>query len=109
MNKFITRLSSSSEDIKGHRATLLNGDAESSADQLIRTLKDDLRALKKEENSLSDLYPESELSLRVTRADFNTDDWTQRQFSVRRAIKLKEVDLAIAEDFYSEWFGDKEE
>lgn len=108
-NKFIRNLTLSNKTIKGNRAKLIAEDAEEAQNTLLRNLKKELRDLRRKRESLEDMYPESEFSLRVTKENFNPVTWANELQAAKVAISMKEVEVKLAEETYNDWFGSNKE
>lgn len=106
MNKFGKMLSSSSKEIRGARATFLAEDVKASQENLIRTLEEEKRDLDRSFLAATDLYPESELTLMVTRKDFNPKAWVSKIQALKLAIADKQEELDAARGTFDEWFAE---
>lgn len=106
MNKFSKMLSSSSKEIRGARAAFLSEDVKASQETLIRNLEEELRGLNRQLIDATDLYPDSELTLMVTRKDFNPAKWTEKIQALKLAIIDKKEELDVAKETYNEWFSE---
>lgn len=109
MNKFAKLLSGSSKEIRGARAVILAEDARFAQEGLLRKLEEEVRDLERQLITATDLYPESELSLMVTRKDFNPKAWVERIQSVKLALAEKTIELDVAKETFAEWFADAKE
>lgn len=105
-NKFINNLTSSSEAIKGQRANLISANAQASQEELLRKLNQEKRDLEMKKMALSDIYPDSELSLLVTKSDFDAARWSRDYQQIGVQLLNKQVEIKIAQDTYDEWFKD---
>jgi len=105
-NKFIQNLTSSSAAIKDQRATLISADAQASQEELLRKLKQEQRDLLRKRMALSDIYPDSELSLLVTKNTFDADRWSRDYQTIGVQLLNKEVEIKVAQATYDEWFGE---
>lgn len=106
MNKFTTNLTSSAGQIKEQRATLISADAQASQEELLRKLNQDARDLNRKILALSDMYPDSELSLLVTKSNFDAFRWTNETQALKVQLLNKQVEISIAQKTYDEWFED---
>jgi hypothetical protein len=107
MGKFLTNLTQSGSSIKATRAKLINEDAESAQARLLSDLTDQLRDINRELETLSDLYPESELSLLATRDKFQAKEWVAKvqALKIRKLNKL--VEVKAAKETNDEYFGEE--
>ena len=105
-NPFIKKLMSSNDDIKKNRAVIIAETAEAAQYDIVRELERELRDLRSEEMELTDLAPDSELSLLVVKKDFNADNTFRKLQSVRERIDITDVKLKIARNTYNEFFGE---
>lgn len=103
-NKFIQNLTANSGVIKENRANLVAKDAEDAAKDLITKLEKEDRELERKEIALSDMYPESELSLRIGKDNFNADAWISDLQNIGVARINKKVEISIARKNYEKWF-----
>jgi len=109
MSKFRSLIKSTGKAVKEVRGNLLTDNAMYNAEQLVRTKESELRALKMRENDMTDFYPESEFSLRVTKKEFNDKQWFAELCNLRVDIANMEVEVDIYKETYEEWFGVEEE
>lgn len=113
MNKFQKMIITSNSKIKEFRGNIIATKVERSHKKVVDKLKDEVLDLQDKLNSLSDIYPDSELTLRVTSKDFNPDTWAAELQEVKLALALKEQELELAEEttkeFFSELPDDEEE
>tara|TARA_R110000803_G_scaffold208136_1_gene276614 strand:+ start:1000 stop:1338 length:339 start_codon:yes stop_codon:yes gene_type:complete len=109
MKKFEQTLVSSSKKIKAARAKIISENAEAAQEDILRLLKKALRDIDSELLSLTDIHPDSELSLSVVTPNFNAETlFTKIQScKIRKANKL--VELSIAQETYDEWFTEEVE
>lgn len=103
-NKFKSNLTASNKSIKANRAELIAEDAQHAQQKLIDKLTDEQRALKRKRIALSDLYPDSELSLRVTKDNFDADKWALELQDIEVQLLNKKVEIKAAEATFNEWF-----
>lgn len=105
-NKFAQNLTLSSTSIKETRAKLISEDAQAAHEELLRKLQQDLRDLARKKDALSDLYPESELSLMIAKPNFDAKKWVADLQNLGVAMANKTVEIKIAQDTYNEWFAE---
>jgi len=98
-----------SKEIKGFRGTLLVSTMKRDQDRLVMDLEDEVATLEEKLGSLTDMYPNSEMTLRITKKDFNSKDWVKDTQELKVELKLKRVELKIARETTEEWFTDDEE
>lgn len=106
--KFITNLKRSNKQIKDARAKIIAEDALDAQTQLLDSIKREKRELDRKLLELTDLHPDSELSLRVVRKDFNAKELFKEIQSTKVELANKTVELQIAMETYTEWFDEKE-
>lgn len=105
-NKFTSNLTQSSDGIRAKRAGFVAQDAKDvSATKLINAKKV-LRDLEKEKDRLSDMNRDSELSLKVSKDDFSSDEWVDAMLAIELKIVNQKVKVKIVEDFDNEWFSE---
>lgn len=103
-NKFTTNLTLSNQSIKEARARIIGEDTQAASEELLRQLKQDQRDLERRKVALSDLYPESELSLRIAKPDFDAKSWVKELQDIGVKLANKAVEIDIAQKTYDEWF-----
>lgn len=103
-NQFLNSLMKSSTDIKAARAELISEEAKSCQEELTRKLRDEVRDLKRNLMKLTDIYPDSELSLKVSRDDFDAKQWARSLHDTQVNLRIKEIELDIAENTLKTWF-----
>lgn len=104
LNKFETNLIASSKTIKANRARAISEDVENAQSEIVRKLTQEKRDLTRKLDSLSDLYPDSELSLRVVKDSFNAAEWASEVQALKVELANKTVELSLAKETYDEWF-----
>lgn len=109
MNKFITTLTASNKSIKEARAKMISEDAVDAQQELVRELKKEKRELERRLMQLSDMSPDSELSLKVVKDTFKATDWVKEIQTIKVELANKTVELQLAEETFSEWFEDGKE
>lgn len=105
-NKFTDNLTSSSAAIKGQRAALISSNAQRAQEELLRKLTQESTDLQLQKMALSDIYPDSELSLLVTKNSFNADKWVSDIQNIEIKLLNKQVEINAAQKTYDEWFKD---
>lgn len=104
-NKFTKNLQASHKDIRGKRAELISSDAEDAQNDLVRELQQKKRDLERKLLNLEDLSPDTELSLKPTKGDFDAKSWVREVHKTKVELVLLEKELEIAEGTQSEYFG----
>jgi len=104
MNKLQKLLTGASTAIKGARAKFISEDMMFAQKKVVETLEENRRALERKLNSLNDLYPDSELSLRVVKKDFDPEEWARDTQNIKVQLINNEVELAVAKETHAEWF-----
>lgn len=105
-NKFAKNLTLSNSQIKEARANIIAEDAKAAHEELLRMLKQEQRDLERRKLALSDLYPDSELSLRIAQPNFNAKTWVKDLQDIGVSLANKSVEIKIAQDTFDEWFSD---
>lgn len=108
MNKFIQNLTKGNAAIKEARANIIGEDALDAQTQILDNLKREKRELDRKLLELTDMYPDSELSLRVVKKDFNAKELFKDIQETKVDLLAKKVELTLAEETYKEWFGSEE-
>lgn len=109
MNKLQKMLVSSSKEIKGIRAKILNDSMKRAQDRLVMDLEEEYDDMKERLNSLSDVYPNSEMTLRIVSKDFDPKKWVKDTQQLKIDLEAKRLELDIAKETLKEWFVDEEE
>jgi hypothetical protein len=107
-NKFISTLTNSNADIKAVRAKMINEDALDASEELLRSLKQEKREMERQLMNLSDMSPESELSLMVVKPNFDAKSWIANIQRLKVELANKQVEIDLAEETHNEWFGKEE-
>ena len=107
MSKFAKTLTQSNKAIKAARANIIAASAEESQNDIVRVLRKEKRDLEFRLLNLTDVAPDSELSLRVVKADFNPTKLFSEIQEVKVNLATKNVELNLAEETYKEWFADE--
>lgn len=106
-NKFAQALSASDKSIKETRANMLADTTVLEVEAKISNVKRDLNTLKNKMNQLTDLAPDNTYSLRPGHKDFNAAKWMEELCQVKLDIRLKTIELEVAESIQKEWFGEE--
>lgn len=107
--EFLKNLTLSNAQIKEARAKVICEDAKDAQEEIVRVIKREKRELDSKLLSLTDMYPDSELSLRVVKTDFNAKTLFSEIQKCKIEREMKAVELRLAEETYQEWFGNVEE
>jgi hypothetical protein len=109
MGKFRDTLEASGKKIKAARARIISENAEAAQEDLVRKLKKEKRELDAKLLSLTDIHPDSELSLKVVTANFDAEDLFSKIHKVKIEIANIGIEIDIATETYDEWFNDTQE
>jgi len=104
MNKFQKNLTASNSEIKAARAKAIAESAAAEQRSIILELEGELRKLNNQKMDLEDLSPDSELSLRPARGDFDAVTWVRKMQNIKVAILNKEIELQVATETENEYF-----
>ena len=107
MGKFNSLLNSSASTIKGVRAALVTETAQFEQEELVRTLGTQLRNKKNALLTITDIYPNSTLSLSVVKPEFDAKAWVRDIQNLKVEIANLKVELELAEETMTEWFGEE--
>jgi len=108
MSKFATKLSASNKDIKADRAEMLSEEVALEVNEFVSGLKKEKIKLRNKVARLTDLAPDSKDSLRPTSKDFCASTWVAELHQAKMDLKLKEIELEIANGIEKEWFSDED-
>jgi phage protein D len=109
MGKFQDTLVSSGKKIKAVRAKIISENAEAAQEDIVRRLKKEKRDLDARLLGLTDIHPDSELSLKVVTADFDAEDLFKNIHETKVKLANMTIEVGIAVETYDEWFGDSKE
>jgi len=102
--KFEIMLEGSNQQIKSTRAKILMEMSMAAQEKIVRELREEKRTMELELMNLTDIYPDSELSLLVVKKDFDPRDVFEKIQDLKIRLTNKGIELKIAEDTYDEWF-----
>ena len=102
--KFEAQIAASDIKIKEARAAILMQSVKGEADDLVRSISKEIQRIKINILNLTDLAPESSMSLRPGGKDFNAKKWIKDLHEATLDLELKEMELATAEKLVKEWF-----
>lgn len=109
MNKLQKMLNAGSKEIKGVRAELLNDNMKRAQVRLVMDLEEQYDDMKAQLNSLSDIYPNSEMTLRIVDKNFDPKKWVADTQKLKTELLVKKVELDTAKETLKEWFEDESE
>jgi hypothetical protein len=109
MNKFVQNLTQSGDGIKQQRAELLGSQAKTAQSNLVNRLTNERDTLKLQLDSLQDLSPDTTISLKPGGDNFNAGNWVNQIQNLKVQLLNKEIELKVANDTYTEWFGEASE
>jgi len=102
---FKEMLLKNSTEIKESRAKILIETAEDAQFEIVRQLRKERRNLTTKLLSLTDIYPDSELSMRVVKDKFNANSLFNEIQGIKVELANKAVELRLAGETYVEYFG----
>lgn len=109
MKKIRKLIATSSKIVKGLRADIIASQMERSHRKVVMRIEDEVDDLKDKKNSLQDIYPDSELSLRVVNKDFDSDKWAEDYQKTKLELEMKLVELKLANETTEEFFSEVED
>lgn len=104
MNKFIKNLTLSDSGIKEKRARILGEQAKTAQQDLVTRLTKEKNSLDLKLDSLQDLAPDQNTSLRPGGENFNADTWVNQIQDTKIELLNKQIELKIATETFTEWF-----
>jgi hypothetical protein len=104
MNKFEHNLNLSNKEIRENRATLITEEVKDAMAEAVRIAKKTQRDLEVKLLGLTDLHPNSKLSLRVMKEEFVAIHWVNELNTLKLQILNATVAVKIAEESEKEWF-----
>jgi len=108
MSKFSKKLASSNKEIMADRAEMLGDEVALEVSTFVGCLKKEVLTLKNKILRLTDLSPNSKDSLRPGGDNFDSVQWVKQLHEATLDLKLKEVELEVAESIQNDWFSDDE-
>ena len=106
MNKFQRVLGFASKEIRKARAFMINEDMTLEQQRLIDNISEARRGINRKLLEITDVNRDSELSLMVTKKDFNAKDWVEKKQTLELELVENEIELLTAQKTYDEWFAD---
>lgn len=103
-NKFVSTLSASDSTIKSSRATNLAELASIESSSQVQDLRRQKLTIEAKIAKLTDLAPETTTSLRPGSEDFNPSKWIKELHQLQMDLRLKKIELEVAEEIHNEWF-----
>ena len=104
-NKFVATVSASDANIKSTRAANLGELASIEASTLVQNLKREKLSLENKIANMTDLSPETTFSLRPGGDNFDAAKWVKDLHKATMELKLKNIEMEVAESIFNEWFG----
>ena len=108
ISKFEAQLGATDTDIKRQRGKIAAGKGTNAVSALITKLSNEKFELESALSKLSDLGPDSNVSLRPIDDSWNPAQWVNDLFSTKMKLRLKNIELEEAQSIMDEWFGDAE-
>lgn len=109
MNKLQKMLNSTSKEVRGARAKLLTDSMRRAQDRLVMDLEEAYDKAQENLNSLSDVYPNSEMSLRIVSKDFDPRAWVKDTQALKVELETRKLELDLAKETLAEWFEEEDE
>lgn len=107
MNKFQSLISTGNE-VLARRAGNLSTTAEIAQQTLVNKLKVDKAQLEAKLMNLTDLAPNSTVSLRPGTENWDATNWAEELQSVKEQLYSVSIKLKLAEETYNEYFTELE-
>ena len=105
LGKFAAQIAASGAEIKEQRASSLERTVKRAAEAKVRNLEDAIDTLDTKILDLTDLAPDTSYSLRPGGKEFNAEGWVNELNEAKLEIKLKRVELEVANEILVEWFS----
>lgn len=102
---FVSTLTASDANIKATRAANLGELASIEASTLVQNLKREKLALENRIANMTDLAPDTTYSLKPGGDTFDAAKWVKDLHRASMDLKLKNIELEVAQGIYNEWFG----
>lgn len=106
MNKFETMLAASATSIQAQRAKDLAEDCKIAQEEIVRASEKEVRDIKRKITQLSDLSPDTTLSLEVVKKGFNPTSWAEELHQLEVDLLAAEVELKVAKKTFATWFAE---
>ena len=104
MNKFEAMLASKPEAIQAQRAKDVAEDCKIATEEIVRANEKKVRYIKRKITQLSDLSPDTTLSLEVVKKGFNPTSWAEELHQLEVDLLAAEVELKVAKKTFTTWF-----
>ena len=101
---FVSSLKRNNREIRNDRATAIAEDTELVYKRKIEDLEISIRKMKREQDNMLDLSPESAQSL-ILADDFNCEEYVAKDIDLGIRIRNAEITLEIARNRYNYLFG----
>ena len=104
MNKFVTLISSNGNEALKRRAATIAQNAEVAQQNLVNNLKQRKIEIDLKIADLTDLAPDSSVSLRPGNKDWDAKKWVADLQQAKQDKYSVEIQLKLAEETYNEYF-----
>lgn len=104
MNKFVTLISSNGNEALKRRAATIAQNAEVAQQNLVNNLKQRKIEIDLKIADLTDLAPDSSVSLRPGNKDWDAKKWVADLQQAKQDRYSVEIQLKLAEETYNEYF-----
>ena len=104
MNKFVTLISSNGNEALKRRADTIAQNAEVAQQNLVNNLKQRKIEIDLKIADLTDLAPDSSVSLRPGNKDWDAKKWVADLQKAKQDKYAVEIQLKLAEETYNEYF-----
>jgi hypothetical protein len=109
MNKLERMLSADNKAVLSARAKTAMEDIAAESTAFIAQLEKEKRESIKKLNALTDIGPDESTSLRVVEESFDAAHWIKQIHSLKMDIRLKEIEIKVANEIHNEWMVDGNE
>ena len=110
MNKLQKMLVSSSKEIRGVRAKLLNDSMKRAQERLVMDLEEEYDTMTEKFKSVCDVYPNSGITLRIVSKDFDPKKWVADNQKLKVDLLMKKVELDYQKELAGKnpnWSGEQ--
>lgn len=104
MNKFTELISNNGNETLNRRASAIAQNAEIAQQDILNSLKKQHAELTLKKESLTDLAPDSTVSLRPGSKDWNPDTWAAELQETKQKLYFLEIQIKLAQETFDEYF-----
>ena len=108
-SKFLSSITASHEGILKNRAELIAEDAKRASENIVRDLEDKVLDCKRDIMNLTDLAPDTSVSLNPTNGAFDAKAWAKSLYTKKTTLEILTIELRVAQEIVTEFFTTQDE